>query len=133
MDVIAVVDDDASVRSATVDLLNSVGFRCEAYESAEHYLGAPQATRTACLILDLNMPGLNGLELQQQLAQSGHPTPIIFVTAFPEERTRAQAVGAGALCYLPKPYSDEELLGCVRLALARRDRTIRPENEGSSQ
>jgi FixJ family two-component response regulator len=133
MGVISVVDDDAEVRSATVDLLNSVGFCCEAYESAEDYLGAPQAMRTACLILDLNMPGLNGLELQQQLAQSGHSIPIIFITAFPEERTRAQAIGAGALSYLAKPCSDGELLECVRTALARRDRIIRPEDQGSAQ
>jgi len=133
MSVISVVDDDPAVRSATVDLLSSVGFRCAAYESAEAYLGALQAPPTACLILDINMPGLNGLELQQQLAQSGQSIPIIFITAFPDERTRAQAIGAGALCYLPKPYRAQDLLQCVRKALSHGGKTIRPEEEGSSR
>jgi FixJ family two-component response regulator len=119
MDMISIVDDDASVRSATVDLLDSLGFACEAYRSAEEYLGSATAADTRCLILDIHMPGLNGLELQRRLAQSGSTVPIIFITAFPEERSRAEAFRAGALCYLPKPYSDEELLDCVRQALAR--------------
>jgi FixJ family two-component response regulator len=117
MNVISVVDDDASVRSATVDLLNSAGFSCEAYASAEEYLGSERIAHTACLILDIKMPGLSGLELQRQLVQSGCTIPVIFITSFPEERTRAQASGAGALCYLPKPYSDEELLKCIGRAL----------------
>lgn len=133
MDVISVVDDDVSVRAAMVDLLNSAGFRCEAYESAEHYLATPKSNRTVCLILDINMPGLNGLELQQKLVQSGLSIPTIFITAYPEERTRAQAIGAGALCYLPKPYSDEQLLESIRRALVHRNGIVRPEEEGSSQ
>jgi FixJ family two-component response regulator len=120
MDVISVVDDDASVRLATIDLLNSHGFACEAYGSAEEYLGSLRTTRTSCLILDLNMPGLSGLELQRHLAQIGRAVPIIFITAFPQERTRAQAMGAGARCYLPKPYSDEQLVRCIRRALDAR-------------
>ena len=127
MCVISVVDDDAEVRSATVDLLDSLGFCCEAYESGELYLGSPQARRTACLILDLNMPGMSGLELQRRLAQAGHSAPIIFITAFPEERTRAQALDAGAFCYLPKPYSEAELLKCVREALAHRGSTLQSD------
>jgi FixJ family two-component response regulator len=117
MNVISVVDDDASVRSATVDLLNSHGFACEAYASAEEYLGSKRIADTSCLILDVSMPGLNGLELQRQLAQGERSIPVIFITAFPDERTRAQATSGGALCYLPKPYSDEELLNCIRRAL----------------
>ena len=121
MDLISVVDDDASVRLATVDLLNSVGLACEAHASAEQFLGSTRAADTQCLILDINMPGLNGLELQRRLVQSGSTVPIIFITAYPEERTRAEAFRAGALGYLPKPYSDEELLDCIRQALARRE------------
>ena len=105
------------MRSGTVDLLNSFGFACEAYASAEKYLGSERIAHTSCLILDVNMPGLNGLELQSQLVQSGRIIPIIFITAFPDERTRAQAMRAGSLCYLPKPYSEEELLNCIRRAL----------------
>jgi len=128
MDMISIVDDDASVRSATIDLLNSVGFACDAYGSADEYLGSPRASATRCLILDINMPGRNGLELQQLLVRSGAVVPIIFITAYPEERTRAEAFRAGALCYLPKPYDEEELLDCIRQALARRHDATRPEN-----
>jgi FixJ family two-component response regulator len=114
---IAVVDDDASVRSATVDLLAAVGFACEAFEAAEEYLGSEAANRTACLILDVRMPGLNGLELQRLLAEQGRAVPIIFITSYPNERVRRRAIRSGAICYLPKPYTEEELLGCIRLAL----------------
>jgi FixJ family two-component response regulator len=116
MNVISLVDDDASVRSATVDLLDSLGFACEAYASAEEYL-AERIVHTSCLILDVNLPGLNGLELQRHLVQSGRTVPIIFITAFPEERARAEAIRAGAVCCLLKPYSDEELLTCIHRAL----------------
>ena len=114
---IAVVDDDASVRSATVDLLASVGFACEAYEAAEDYLQSDAAKWTACLILDVRMPGLNGLELQRLLTDQGRAVPIIFITSYPNEQVRRRAIRAGAICYLSKPYSEEELLGCIRLAL----------------
>ena len=116
---ISVVDDDASVRSATVDLLTSSGFVCEAFESAEAYLQSKSSHLTSCLILDVRMQGLNGLALQRVLMDQGRSVPIIFVTAFPNERMRRQAIGGGAICYLPKPYDDEELLGCIRLALER--------------
>jgi FixJ family two-component response regulator len=115
--VISVVDDDASVRLATLDLLNAAGFACEAFSSGEEYFRSGQAERTTCLILDLNMQGMNGLEVQHQVVQSGQSIPIIFITAFPEARTRAQALGAGATCYLTKPYSDDELLACLERAL----------------
>ena len=114
---IAVVDDDASVRSATVDLLASVGFACEAFEAAEDYLQSDAANRTACLILDVRMPGLNGLELQRLMADQGRAVPIIFITSYPNERVRRRAIGAGAICYLSKPCSEKELLDCIRLAL----------------
>ena len=114
---ISVVDDDASVRSATVDLLASVGFACEAFASADAYLQSDAANRTACLILDVRMPGLNGLELQQLLVEQGRTGPIIFITSYPNERVRRRAIRGGAICYLPKPYSEEDLLGCIRLAL----------------
>ena len=114
---ISVVDDDASVRSATVDLLASVGFVCEAFASAETYLESDAAARTSCLILDVRMPGLNGLELQRLLTDQGRVVPIIFITSFPDERVRRQAIKAGAICYLSKPYSEEELLSCICLAL----------------
>ena len=113
---IAVVDDDESVRLATVDLLLSLGFACEAFESAEAYLKSDAGNRMSCLILDVRMPGLGGLELQQLLTDQGRPVPIIFITSFPSGRVRRQAIKGGAICYLPKPYSDDELLRCIRLA-----------------
>jgi FixJ family two-component response regulator len=116
-ELIAVVDDDASVRSATVDLLASIGFACEAFEAAEDYLRSDAANRTACLILDVRMPGLNGFELQRLLSDEGRAVPIIFITSYPNERVRRRAIRGGAICYLSKPYSEEELLGCIRLAL----------------
>jgi FixJ family two-component response regulator len=116
---ISVVDDDASVRSATVDLLTSNGFVCEAFESAEAYLQSESSHLTSCLILDIRMAGLNGLELQRVLTGQSRGVPIIFITAFPDERISRQAIDGGAICYLPKPYGVEELLGCIRLALER--------------
>jgi FixJ family two-component response regulator len=116
---ISVVDDDASVRSATVDLLASVGFVCEAFASAEAYLQSDVVNRTLCLILDVRMPGLSGLELQRLLTDQARVVPIIFITSFPNERMHRQAIDGGAICYLPKPYSDEELLACIRLALEK--------------
>ena len=113
---IAVVDDDESVRLATVDLLLSLGFACEAFESAEAYLKSDAGNRMSCLILDVGMPGLGGLELQQLLTDQGRLVPIIFITSFPSGRVRRQAIKGGAICYLPKPNSDDELLRCIRLA-----------------
>ena len=116
---ISVVDDDESVRSATVDLLASLGFACEAFLSAEAYLRSDAANRTSCLILDVRMPGLNGLQLQRALTDQGRHVPIIFITAFPSAWAHRQAIKGGAVCYLPKPYRVEELLDCIGLALER--------------
>jgi FixJ family two-component response regulator len=118
MEVISVVDDDPSVRSATIDLLDSAGLTCRAFASAEAYLASGSAERTSCLILDVSMPGMTGIELQQKLLQSGHSIPVIFITAFPKERVRAEAAGLGAICCLLKPYTEHELLFCIRTALA---------------
>lgn len=117
MAVISVVDDDVSVRLATLDLLNSAGFACEAFASGEDYLNSGHTANTRCLILDLNMAGMSGLDVQHQVVQSGHDIPIIFITAFPEDWSRAHAMQAGAAGYLAKPYSDDELLSCLEKAL----------------
>jgi FixJ family two-component response regulator len=115
--VISVVDDDVSVRLATLDLLKAAGFACEAFASGEEYFRSGQTEQTTCLILDLNMQEMNGLEVQHHVVQAGRGIPIIFITGFPEARTRAQAFRAGAICYLAKPYSDDELLACLARAL----------------
>jgi len=117
MQVISVVDDDASVRAATVDLLDSAGVTCQAFASAEAFLASGWLARTSCLILDVRMPGLSGIDLAHKLVQTGHSIPVIFITAFPQDRIRAQATAPGAICCLVKPYRDDELLGCIGLAL----------------
>ena len=120
MQVISVIDDDASVRSATIDLLDSAGLNCRAFASAEAYLSSGWAERTSCLVLDVSMPGLTGIELQRKLVQLGYTIPVIFITAFPKEQLRAEAAGFEAICCLLKPYSEHELLDCIRRALAAR-------------
>jgi FixJ family two-component response regulator len=117
MQLISVVDDDSSVRAATVDLLDSAGLPCQSFASAEAFLASGAVAGTSCLILDVSMPGLSGIELQQKLTQNGHTIPAIFITAFPRERIRAQATASGAICCLLKPYSDNELLRCIWIAL----------------
>jgi FixJ family two-component response regulator len=114
--VIAVVDDDGSVRRATVDLLSSAGFACESFASGDEYLRSGGVADTTCLILDITMPGITGLDLQRHLVRSGYSFPIIFITGHPENSTRSQALRAGAICYLTKPYNDDELLGCIARA-----------------
>jgi FixJ family two-component response regulator len=105
MDWIFVVDDDESVRAATVDLLSSLGFNCAAYASAEEYLGSRHAAKTSCLVLDVNMPGIDGLQLQNRLKELDYSIPVIFITAFPEEGKREQAIRAGQSVICPNRTS----------------------------
>jgi FixJ family two-component response regulator len=114
---ISIVDDDDSVREATKCLVSSLGFATVAFASAEEFLRSEQVHDTSCLITDVQMPGLNGLELQEQLVQGGHHIPVIFMTAFPEERLRTRAIEAGAYGFLEKPFDDESLIGCLHSAL----------------
>ena len=117
--VVSIVDDDASVRRSTRRLLRSSGFRAEAFASAEEFLESKSAAKTACLILDLRMPGMNGLELQRRLTQNGDPVPIIFLSAHASEEDERSALRAGAVQFLRKPTSKEALLGAIRDALKR--------------
>jgi FixJ family two-component response regulator len=114
---IAVVDDDEAIREATESLLRAVGFRVVVYASAEDFLRSSHLQVTACLIVDVRMPGMSGLELQQQLATANYSMPIIFITAHGDADTRARALRAGAVAFLDKPFSDEILLGAVQAAL----------------
>jgi FixJ family two-component response regulator len=114
---IAVVDDDAAIREAIQSLLRSVGLRVAVFAAAEDFVQAGQRQATACLILDVRMPRMSGLELQQQLAMARCPMPIIFVTAHGDAETRARALRAGAVAFLDKPFSDEVLLRAVQAAL----------------
>ena len=114
---IAVVDDDAAVREAIQSLIRSVGLRVKVFASAEEFLHSGHLQDTACLIVDVRMPRMNGLELQRQLATAHRPIPTVFITAHGDEETRGCALRVGAVAFLDKPVSDEVLLGAVRSAL----------------
>jgi FixJ family two-component response regulator len=114
---IAVVDDDEAIREAIQSLLRSVGLRAAVFASAEDFLHAGQRQATACLIVDVRMRRMSGIELQRQLATANYPMPIIFITAHGDAETRARALREGAVAFLDKPFSDEVLLRAVQAAL----------------
>ena|SRR5260370_11590677 len=114
---IAVVDDDESVRTALGGALNSVGLKTRSFASAEEFWDSEQRSRTACLITDIQMPGMSGLELQSALAEENSRIPIIFITAYGDPKMRMRAMRAGAVEFLGKPFDDEVLLKSVRAAL----------------
>ena len=116
---VAVVDDDAGVRAALLSLLNSSGIRTRGFASAEAFLQLKDTAAVACLILDMRLPGMSGLELQRQLRAGGSNVPAIFVTAEDDAggRLRAQVTRAGALAVLRKPFDSEELTNLVQVAL----------------
>jgi len=114
---VAIVDDDESMRSALQGMLKSVGLASEAFASAEEFLKSGQQKKTACLITDIRMPGMSGLELQAQLNAERCKIPTIFITAHGDTKMRMQALRAGAVEFLAKPFDDEVLLESVRAAL----------------
>ncbi len=114
---ISVVDDDESVRRSISRLMKSVGFRVEDFASAEEFLSSRCAQDSACLILDVEMPGMSGLQLQRQLAAVRHSIPIIFITGRSDEKKQAEAIKAGAMRFLCKPFNEEDLFDSIRLAL----------------
>jgi len=115
--IVMIVDDDDSIRKAVRRLMKAYGLAVETFGSAEEYLDSDRLDKTSCLILDVHMPGMNGLELQKRLVASGCVIPIIFITAFTDESARARAMTAGAVGYLAKPFADEDLLNCIHAAL----------------
>jgi FixJ family two-component response regulator len=117
--VISIVDDDPSVREAMLGLVRSLGFEAVTFPSAEDFLRSEQIDGTTCLITDLQMPGLSGIELQSQLISRGNSVPIIFVTASPERGIEAQVRSAGAVGFLNKPFDDRTLIECLDQALRR--------------
>jgi FixJ family two-component response regulator len=114
---ISIVDDDESAREGTADLIKSMGFIAKAFPHAEGFLQSSSIQRTACLITDVRMPGITGLELHDRLVGSGNAIPTILVTAFPNDSDRARAMRAGVTCYLSKPFSEDDLLACIHTAL----------------
>jgi FixJ family two-component response regulator len=115
---ISIVEDDVFVREATGRLVRSLGFSAAAFVSAEDFLRSDCVSQTSCLITDVHMPGLSGLELQGQLIARGRRTPVIFITAFPDDKVRMQALRAGAVAFLSKPFEEESLINCINTALA---------------
>ena len=118
---VAIVDDDKSMRDTTRDLLESAGLPAATFASAARLLKSRRLHRVSCLIADMCMPEMTGLELQQHLAASNHAIPTILMTAYLDERVRAQAMKANVVCYLAKPFEAEELLHCVRCAIHGRE------------
>jgi FixJ family two-component response regulator len=113
---ISIVDDDASVREAIRALLRSAGFHADAFASAEDILSSGRLGDTTCLILDVRMPGMSGIELQKRLIATGQVVPIIFITAHADEDERARALERGAIDCLQKPFSDDALLEAIARA-----------------
>jgi FixJ family two-component response regulator len=114
---IAIVDDDDALRTSLDNLLRSVGFRAHGFASAEAFLRSNQVHETACLILDIRMPGMNGLELQRQMVATDWQIPIIFITSHVDDEARARALDAGAVAFLYKPCREEDLLQAIDVAL----------------
>ena len=114
---ISIIDDDASARVATDRLVRSLGWHASTFASCEEFLRSPQLAETRCLVTDVQMPRVGGLELQRRLAAQGCRIAIIFMTAFPEDAVRARAMAAGAVCFLTKPLDAETLSKCIETAL----------------
>lgn len=114
---ISIIDDDESVRVATESLVRSLGLTARTFASAEAFLESALVGRTACVITDVQMPGMSGVELQSVLRSKGDTTPLIFITAFPEERIRRQVDAAGAIGFLAKPFDGSAMIDCIDRAL----------------
>jgi FixJ family two-component response regulator len=114
---ICVVDDDEAVRTGTESLVRAMGYKVEAFASADEFLHSGKAAESACLVTDVQMPGMNGLELQSTLRREGFATPIIFITAFPDAAVRARALGEGGSGFLTKPFEIDMLVECIERIL----------------
>jgi FixJ family two-component response regulator len=114
---ISIVDDDDSLRNSLANLVRSAGFRSQGFSSADAFLSSKQARETACLILDVRMPAMNGLDLQRHLLAADWRLPIIFITSHADNEARARALEAGAVDFLYKPCREEELLSALEAAL----------------
>jgi len=110
---ISIVDDDESVRTALKSLIDSVGYRAEVFASGEEFLKSPYVSATDCLIADVRMPGMSGLELQDRLNAAGSGVPIVFISAHEDKDARARGLRGGAIAFLQKPFSEDSLLGAI--------------------
>ena len=114
---ISIVDDDALVCDGTAALVESLGYKAVTFTSAEHFLRSDVISETTCLITDVQMPGLSGLELQEALQSLGHQTPVIVITGYPNEKHRTRALENGAVGYLIKPFNEQTLIACLTVAI----------------
>ena len=120
LSVISVIDDDASVRGATDNLLSSHGYVVRTFASAEDFLQSAHPDDSSCVVADVQMPGMSGLDLLTHVRTRGNDVPFIFITAFPDESVRARALKVGAICFLAKPFAGRVLINCIETALNRR-------------
>jgi FixJ family two-component response regulator len=120
---ISIVDDDESIRLSLRDFIRSLGYVPNVFASAQEFLDSPRLNETACLISDVQMPGMNGIELQRRLKTLDCGTPVIFITAFPDERSRAQAIEAGAIGFLEKPFEAQAMIALIETASQSRGGT----------
>lgn len=116
--VICIIDDDPWARSGLEELVLALGFPARTFESAEQFVRSDAVAETKCVITDVQMPGLSGLDLQSRLRGDGHKTPVIFVTAYPNETHRQRAFADGAVGFLTKPFDDRLLIDCLQRAMA---------------
>jgi|SRR5579859_3166584 len=116
---VSIVDDDPLAREGIRELVESLGYKALAFVSAQDFLQSGAITTTGCLITDLQMPGLSGLDLQERLQAQGYRTPVIFITAYPNEKHRSRAMRAGALGFLSKPFEEQCLVKCLAVAMNR--------------
>jgi FixJ family two-component response regulator len=119
LSVISVIDDDASVRAATNNLLSSHGYMVRTFASAEDFLLSANPDGSSCVVADVQMSGMSGLDLLTHVRTQGNDVPFIFVTAFPDESVRARALRAGAICFLAKPFAGPVLISCIETAVNR--------------
>jgi FixJ family two-component response regulator len=117
---ISIVEDDQFFRESMQRLMRSLGYMVDVFSSAAEFLASPRLSETACLIADVHMPAMTGLELQRRLVEMGRPIPAILVTAYPNDVDRARAISDGAVCYLRKPVNEHDLVQCLRTALSPR-------------
>jgi FixJ family two-component response regulator len=118
-ELVSIVDDDPLAREGIKELVESLGYKALAFVSAQDFLQSGAIAKTGCLITDLQMPGLNGLELQERLQAGGYNTPVILITAYPNEKHRSRAMSAGAIGFLSKPFEEQSLLECLTIAMKR--------------
>jgi FixJ family two-component response regulator len=119
--VVSIIDDDQSLRESIMDLVRAMGLEAQEFERAEDFLGSDGIARTACLITDMRMPGMTGLDLHERLAERGEAIPTIVITAFPKDDDRARARRNGVVCYLAKPFDPNRLANCITSALEKRE------------